>query len=37
MKKRKKIIGTFKANERGFGFVEFDDENEEDVFAFFHV
>ncbi|MCI8308866.1 MAG: ribonuclease R [Clostridia bacterium] len=32
MKKRKKIIGTFKANERGFGFVEFDDENEEDVF-----
>ena len=32
MKKRKKIIGTFRANERGFGFVEFDDENEEDVF-----
>lgn len=31
-KKKQKIIGIFRANEKGFGFVEFEDEGKEDIF-----
>lgn len=32
MKKKHRIEGTFRANEKGFGFVELEDENAEDIF-----
>ncbi len=31
-KKDKKLIGIFRANEKGFGFIELEDEKEEDIF-----
>ena len=32
-KKKQKIIGTFRANEKGFGFVELEEEEKEDIFV----
>ncbi len=32
MKKKLKLIGTYRSTERGFGFIELEDENKEDVF-----
>ena len=32
-KKNKKLEGIFRANEKGFGFIELEDENEEDIFV----
>ncbi len=32
-KKNKKLEGVFRANQKGFGFIELEDENEEDVFV----
>ena len=31
-RKNKKLEGIFRANEKGFGFVELEDENAEDIF-----
>lgn len=31
-KKKQKIIGILRSNEKGFGFVEFEDENKDDIF-----
>lgn len=32
-KKKQKIIGVFRANEKGFGFVEFEEEEKDDIFV----
>ena len=32
-KKKQRIIGVFRANEKGFGFVEFEDEDKDDIFV----
>ena len=31
-KKKQKIIGILRSNEKGFGFVEFEDEEKDDIF-----
>ena len=33
MKKKLKLVGIFRNTERGYGFIEFEDEEKEDVFV----